>query len=110
MVNNKSNSAVRALVERYDLTGSGDVSSEEVAMAQQLLEIDLREQKAEAQKKMAWAAIVSMIVFTVLLFSPWVPAERVSAVSDLLGLFYLAQAGVVGAYMGFTTWMGKHNH
>jgi hypothetical protein len=25
----------------------------------------------------------------------------------LLGLFYIAQAGVVGAYMGATAWMSK---
>jgi len=31
----------------------------------------------------------------------------VSALADLLGLFYIAQAGVVGAYMGVSAWMSR---
>jgi hypothetical protein len=50
---------------------------------------------------MAWLAMISMVSFTVLLFSPVLSDSRVQALSDLLGLFYIAQAGVVGAYMGF---------
>jgi hypothetical protein len=56
---------------------------------------------------MAWAAMASMIIGTILLFTPVIPDSRVTALSDLLGLFYIAQAGVVGAYMGVTAWMNK---
>jgi formate hydrogenlyase subunit 4 len=52
-------------------------------------------------------AMISMIVFTVALFLPVVSESRVSALADLLGLFYIAQAGVVGAYMGVTAWMSR---
>lgn len=110
MANNKShnsNKTAQALIDKYDGSGDGKVSESDLSRAQELLEIELREEKAEAQKKMAWAAICSMIVFTGILFSPMVPESRASALSDLLGLFYLAQAGVVGAYMGFTTWMTR---
>lgn len=95
------------LLKRYDLTGDGKVSPEEMALAKELVEIELREKKNRAQKKMAWIAMLSMVIFSILLFTPWIPESRVSALSELIGLFYLAQAGVVGAYMGFTTWMGK---
>ncbi len=109
--NSKSGSrTAQDLIAKYDLTGSGDVSESELAMARELLEIELREEKAESQKKMAWTAIISMILFSGLLFSPMVADTRVAALSDLLGLFYLAQAGVVGAYMGFTTWMSRNGH
>ncbi len=56
---------------------------------------------------MAWVAMGSMIVFSAILFSPAVSESRVSALADLLGLFYIAQAGVVGAYMGVSAWMSK---
>jgi hypothetical protein len=95
------------LIEQYSHTDASEVTDAELTRAQELLEIELREEKAEAQKKMAWVAIFSMIAFSVLLFSPVIPESRVTALSDLLGLFYLAQAGVVGAYMGFTTWMTR---
>jgi hypothetical protein len=48
-----------------------------------------------------------MIVFTLVLFSPMISDSRVAALADLLGLFYIAQAGVVGAFMGMTAWMSR---
>jgi len=54
---------------------------------------------------MAWASMVSMIVFTSAVFLPIFPDSRIKALSDLFGLFYIGQAGVVGAYMGMTAYM-----
>jgi len=48
-----------------------------------------------------------MIGFSALLFSTAVTETRVAALADLLGLFYIAQAGVVGAYMGVSAWMSR---
>lgn len=64
------------------------------------VEQDRIERRQNAQKKMAWAAMVSMIVFTGVLVSPIVATDRLSIIADLVSLFYFAQAGVVGAYMG----------
>jgi hypothetical protein len=38
---------------------------------------------------------------------PFVPETRVTALGEILGLFYIAQAGIVGAYMGVTAWMSR---
>ena len=92
---------------QFDLDGDGTVSDEEIKRSQDMLEIELREEKSEAQKKMAWVAMGSMIVFSMALFTPFVSETRVSALADLLGLFYIAQAGVVGAYMGVSAWMSR---
>lgn len=91
----------------YDLDGDGVVSDEELTKSKEMLELELREEKAEAQKKMAWIAMVSMLIFTVVLFTPMMSDERVTALADLLGLFYIAQAGVVGAYFGAAAWMSN---
>ena len=91
----------------FDLDGDGIVSDEEIQRSQELMELELREEKADAQQKMAWIAMGSMLVFSLILFSPIVSESRVSALADLLGLFYIAQAGVVGAYMGTSAWMSK---
>ena len=82
-----------------------DFDVEEVAMKERMLEIELREEKAESQKKMAWVAMLMMIGFTALLFSNIISESRVSALAELLGLFYIAQTGVVAAYMGATAYM-----
>ena len=92
---------------KYDVDHDGTVDDEEIDNAQEMLELELREEKADAHRRMAWAAMISMIIFTIALFLPWVSESRVAALADLLGLFYIAQAGVVGAYMGVTAWMSK---
>lgn len=92
---------------KYDANSDGTVDDEEIDNAQEMLELELREEKADAHRRMAWAAMISMIIFTIALFLPWVSESRVAALADLLGLFYIAQAGVVGAYMGVTAWMSK---
>ena len=50
--------------EQYDLDNDGTVTDQEVARHKDMLELELREEKADAQKRMAWVAIASMLLFT----------------------------------------------
>ena len=93
------------MVVDFDIDSDGKITAEEVAMKERMLEIELREEKAESQKKMAWVAMLMMIGLSVYLFTPMVSDTRVQALADLLGLFYIAQTGVVAAYMGATAYM-----
>jgi len=93
------------MVVDFDIDGDGKITIDEVTMKERMLEVELREEKAESQKKMAWIAMLTMIVFTVFLFTPMMSDARVSALADLLGLFYIAQTGIVAAYMGATAYM-----
>lgn len=95
------------MVKVIDTDADGKVSKEDLEKSNELLELELREEKADAHRKMAWVAIISMIVFTAVLFSPIVSESRVAALADLLGLFYIAQASIVGAFMGVTAWMSR---
>jgi hypothetical protein len=92
---------------KHDLDGDGIVTDAELAREKEMIEMELREEKSDAQKRMAWLAMGSMIVFSIVLFLPVISDNRVKALADLLGLFYIAQAGVVGAYMGTTAWMSR---
>ena len=97
----------RSKYEQADLDGDGIVSDAEIDAGRKLVDMELAEEKADSQRRMAWAALLSIIVFTSLLVSPAVAETRVNAMSDLFGLFYLSLAGIVGAHMGVTAWMNK---
>tara|TARA_R110000796_G_scaffold168810_2_gene285718 strand:+ start:1410 stop:1721 length:312 start_codon:yes stop_codon:yes gene_type:complete len=86
-----------------DIDGDGIVSDAELAAS----EVLSQHEKMDAQRQMAWVAMGSMIVFTLAVFLPIFPDARIKALSDLFGLFYIGQAGVVGAYMGMSAWMTK---
>lgn len=79
----------------------------ELKKTQEELELELREEKADAQRRMSWIAITSMIVFTIILFTPIMSDKRVEALADLLGLFYIAQASIVGFYFGAQAYMSR---
>lgn len=96
---------VEPAYNEYDLNHDGTVSDSEMERSQQLIDIENKDKKEDQQRRMAWVAMGSMLVFTAVLFSPMVDVERVSALGDLLGLFYIAQAGVVAAFFGTSAYM-----
>lgn len=50
--------------EAHDLDGDGVVTDEEIAREKEMIELELREEKAKAQQYMAWVAMGSMLVFS----------------------------------------------
>ena len=92
---------------KYDLDGDGVVSDEELNAVAKLEELEMQEEKADAQRRMAWISLIAMLVFTCFVFLPIFPDSRIKALADLFGLFYIGMAGVVGAYMGMTAYMSK---
>jgi len=91
----------------YDLDGDGIVSDEELNTVKAIHEAESAEEKADAQRRMAWVSLIAMLVFTCLVFLPIFPDSRIKALADLFGLFYIGMAGVVGAYMGMTAYMSR---
>jgi len=79
-----------------ELYSDGEITENEMIVLEQQ-RIDARQ---DNQKRMAWVAIVSMIVYTLALFMPFIEDSRAQILTELARLFYVAQAGVVGAYMG----------
>ena len=96
-----------SIQQKYDVDGDGKVTDNDIEDMEKIQEIERDNRKQSAQRRMAWVAVWSMIVFTIVLFSPIVSDSRVNALADLLGLFYIAQAGIVGAFMGVSAWMSK---
>ena len=88
---------------KYDVDGDAIVTDEELKTIHAIN----AEDKLMAQKRMSWVAMFSMIFFTLLVFLPIFPDSRIKALADLFGLFYIGQAGIVGAYMGMTAYMSN---
>lgn len=80
-----------------DLNKDGQVSSTEET---------LYEKKAVNRRRMAWLSLIALIVsgFCVLFI---VPESRLKNLGGLLELYFISLAGIVGAYVGISTWMTK---
>ena len=57
-----------------DLDGDGVVSDNELAAAEALE----KHEKADAQRRMAWISLISMLIFTAMVFLPVFPDSRIT--------------------------------
>jgi hypothetical protein len=92
---------------QFDTDGDGIVSDEEIAKAERLAELENKDRKEDQLRQMAWVAMGSMVLFTVALFLPFLSVERLTALDNLLSMFYIAQAGVVATFFGSSAYMSK---
>jgi drug/metabolite transporter (DMT)-like permease len=90
-----------------DYNNDGNIDSDDAEIAKALHEINVKNAKLETQKKMAWVCLWMIAVVTFILFMPFISEPRIDALSDLLGLFYISCASIVGAFVGVTAWMNK---
>lgn len=92
---------------QFDVDGDGTVTDEEMARAEHMIEAENKDKKEDQLRMMAWVAMGSMVLFTFFLFLPFVSNERLSALDNLLQMFYIAQAGVVATFFGANAYMSK---
>jgi hypothetical protein len=91
----------------YDSDGDGVISNSDIKKTQEIIEIENLDKKEDQQRRMAWIAMASMVFFTALLFLPWIDTERIQAIDNILGMFYIAQAGVVATFFGSQAYMSR---
>ena len=80
--------------EKIDITGDGKVSNKEM---------HIYEMRAVNRRRMAWLSLIAMIAsaFAMMFL---VSDERLSKLDGLLELYWIALGGVVGAYVGISSW------
>ena len=84
----------------YDLNKDGIVSENEAELMARINDLENLDKKADQQRRMAWIAMISMLIITFALFLPVVPDSRAEILSDLVSMFYVANAGIIAAFFG----------
>jgi hypothetical protein len=63
---------------KLDIDGDGRVSEEELKRKEEIIEFENKDLKEDQLRKMAWIAMLSMVVFTAFLFFPIVPIDTIN--------------------------------
>lgn len=84
--------------EEMDINNDGKIDEFEQA---------IYEKKAVNRRKMAWVALIAMIISGLLLMSPLIPESRLEKLENLLDFYWIALGTITGAYVGISTWMTK---
>lgn len=61
------------------------------------------------RRRMAYTALISMVVVTAYMFSPWATVEKLKTLGPVLDTFYFVMASIVGVYTGAATVSGVWN-
>ena len=91
----------------FDVDGNGVVTDDEMHKAQEMMDIENKDAKEDQLRRMAWAAMGSMIIVTLAVCTPFVDIARITALGNILQMFYLAQAGVVATFFGASAYVSK---
>ena len=90
---------------QYDADGDGIVTDQELSRAGEKIELELREDNAESQKKMAWVAIIAMCAYP--LISLVIPESKLETWGSMSDMIFLSQASIVGMYFGAQAYMAR---
>ena len=97
----------KSIYAKYDINQDGTVSDEEIARNKELLELELKEEKSEEHRKIAWVAMLCIIILLIILLTPIVSESRVKAIEEIIKLTFVVLGGLIGTYMGVSTWMSR---
>ena len=92
---------------QYDMDGDGVVTDEELEHAKAIKKTETELRKNLAQLRMARYTLIFMGVYATFLASPLCSAEKLEGLAGVTDLIFLSGSGIVGAYIGMTTWMSK---
>jgi len=93
-------------LERYDINGNGKLDPEERAIMLEDMKrrMDDADAKRDSQRRMAWAALIMMLVSTVAVI---VRPSAMNEASAILMMMYGSLSALVGSFFGFSAMEGK---
>jgi hypothetical protein len=80
----------------------------ELTITEKKMRLENEDKKQDAQRQMAWLAMISMCVFAILPLMPFVPESRLATLASISDMLFLSQASVVGMFFGTQAYMSKH--
>ena len=96
---------------QYDTDGDGIVSDEEIATSERLQQLEIQNEKADAQRNMCWFALWGMLLYpSLVLVSSYLQLDKGA---DILGsmssIYYISVACVVSVWFGSQAYSSSKN-
>lgn len=90
------------LMSSADLDGDGSLTSEELDVRERILNIQDRDAMRDAQRRMAWAAVLGMLIYPVMIvLAVWLKLDIAADIlGDMSSTYFLSVAAIAGAFYG----------
>jgi hypothetical protein len=111
--------SVKNIIKKYDLEGSGKVTQDEMDVIERIIELESRKAKEEdrdkkedAQRKMAWFALLGMLLYPVgIMISDLLGLKQAAdLLSSIAPTYFMSIAGLVAVFFGAQAWANKKDN
>lgn len=92
-----------------DTNKDGKITHKDITYSEKIQDIQQKVSKFSNQTKMAWLSLISMILATAFLFSPYIDITKIHAITEIVIMLYITLSGIVATYMGVTAWIYQKN-
>lgn len=96
--------------EKYDLNKDGIVSDAEMSKSEKIIQIENEDKKQDAQRNMAWLALVGMIFYPFLTMFMAALGLDASILASMADIYFISVAGILAAFYGKEAYMSKHSN
>lgn len=100
---------VKRRMSEFDLDSDGQVTEAELERSSRIIDIENKDAKGDAQRKMAWYALSGLVFYPLLIvFATFFDMPEASKIlGETAGAYFLAVAGIVAAFFGKEAYLGK---
>lgn len=96
---------------QFDTDGDGYVTDAELEMSKDLQNLKQSMEKAQAQRAMAWFALLGMLLYPslVVFCSWWGLSQGANLLGSMAPTYYASTAVLVASYYGASAWQNRAN-
>ena len=94
---------------QYDTDGDGVVSDEEIATRERLQQLEIQNEKADAQRNMCWFALWGMLLYPSLVVGSefFELSQAAKILGDMAAVYFVSVAGILAAFFGAQAWSSR---
>ena len=96
---------------KYDRDGDGVVSDNELAMSERLQQLEIQNDKADAQKNMCWLALLGMLLYpSLVVFCDFRGLDKAAELLEAMSsIYFVSVGGVLSVWFGSLAYSNTKN-
>jgi hypothetical protein len=105
------------LLKKYDLTGDGIITEDELKMLERIADLESKKAKEEdrdkredAQRKMAWFSLLGMLLYPFsIVITAWIGLSDASEIlGSMASIYFVSVAAIVASFFGSQAYQNSH--
>ena len=95
----------------YDADGDGIVSSEDIATSERLQQLELQNEKADAQRNMCWLALLGMLLYpSLVVICDFLGLDKAAELLEAMSsIYFVSVGGLISVWFGAQAYQKTQN-